>query len=250
MDLITDLPKSKGFDSILFIVDHSLTKGIILILMTKGVTLEEIATLLADNLFQRFGIPNKVISDYNSRFIAKSMKAFLQGLEIKQAISTAFYSQTDSTIERFNQEIELYLAIYCANNPETWANKLFMAKYSHNSRLYGGYSYIPFKLIFGHPTKTHINTLETSSITTNNKINHMKNIQTNAKQAHKVTKNLINQRIKSKLPNLKVGTQVWLDSWHIQIKGTPKKLIPKHVDLFEILERTEPVNYQLKLLPH
>ena len=125
-----------------------------------------------------------------------------------------------------------------------------MAEYSYNSRLYRGQSHTPFKLMFRHPTKTHINTLETSSITTNNKINHMKNIQTNAKQAHKVTKNLINQRIKSKLPNLKVGTQVWLDSWHIQIKGTPKKLIPKHVDLFEILERTEPVNYQLKLLPH
>jgi len=63
MDLITDLPKSKGFDSILSIVDHGLTKGIILIPTTKEVTSEEIATLLMDNLFQRFGIPNKVISD-------------------------------------------------------------------------------------------------------------------------------------------------------------------------------------------
>jgi len=51
MDLITDLPKSKGFDSILSVVDHSLTKGIILIPMTKGVISEGIATLLMDNLF-------------------------------------------------------------------------------------------------------------------------------------------------------------------------------------------------------
>jgi len=63
MDLITDLPKSKGFDFILSVVDHSLTKGIILIPTTKGVTMEGIATLLMDNLFQRFGIPDKVISD-------------------------------------------------------------------------------------------------------------------------------------------------------------------------------------------
>jgi len=47
------------------------------------------------------------------------MKAFLQGLGVKQATSTAFYPQTDGIIERFNQEIELYLAIYCTNNPET-----------------------------------------------------------------------------------------------------------------------------------
>jgi len=40
----------------------------------------------------------------------------------------------------------------------------------------------------------------------------MKNIQTNTKQVHEVAKNLINQRIKSKLSDLKIGTQVWLDS--------------------------------------
>jgi len=51
MDLTTNLPKSKGFDSILSVVDHGLTKGIILILITKGVTSEEIAILLIDNLF-------------------------------------------------------------------------------------------------------------------------------------------------------------------------------------------------------
>jgi len=58
-------------------VDHGLTRGIILILTTKGVTLEEIATFLIDNLFRRFGILDKVISDRDPQFIAKSMKAFL-----------------------------------------------------------------------------------------------------------------------------------------------------------------------------
>jgi len=90
MDLITDLPKSKGFDSILSIVDHGLTKGIILIPTMKEVTLEEIVALLMDVLFRRFGIPDKVISDRDPRFIAKSIKAFLQGLGVKQAISTYY----------------------------------------------------------------------------------------------------------------------------------------------------------------
>jgi len=192
MDIITDLPKSKGFDSILSVVDHGLTKGIILIPTTKGVTSKEIVTLLMDNLFQRFGILDKVISDRDSQFIAKSMKAFLQGLGVKQVTSTTFHPQTDGTTEQFNQEIELYLAIYCANNPETWADKLSMAKYSHNSRLHGGRLHTLFELIFGHLTKTHINTPETSSITADNRINHIENIRTNTKQAYKVAKNLIN----------------------------------------------------------
>jgi len=90
MDLITDLPKSKGFDSILSVVDHGLTKGIILIPTMKEVTLEGIVALLMDNLFRRFGIPDKVISDRDLQFIAKSIKAFLQGLGVKQAISTCY----------------------------------------------------------------------------------------------------------------------------------------------------------------
>ena len=72
-----------------------------------------------DNLFRRFGISDKVIFDRDPRFIAKSMKAFLQGLGVKQATSTTFHPQTDGTTECFNQEIKLYLAIYCADNPET-----------------------------------------------------------------------------------------------------------------------------------
>ena len=51
IDLITDLPKSRGYNSILSIVDHSLTKEIILIPTTKGVTSEGIVILLINNLF-------------------------------------------------------------------------------------------------------------------------------------------------------------------------------------------------------
>jgi len=67
--------------------------------------------------------------------------------------STAFHPQTDSTTKQFNQKIELYLAIYYADNPETWADKLPMTEYTHNLRLYKGRSHTPFKLMFEHPTK-------------------------------------------------------------------------------------------------
>lgn len=63
MDLITDLPESEGFDSILSVVDHSLTKGVILIPCKKTVMAEGIATLLINNLFKQFGLPEKVISN-------------------------------------------------------------------------------------------------------------------------------------------------------------------------------------------
>jgi hypothetical protein len=57
MDLITDLPPSLGYDSILSVVDHGLTKGVILIPCSKTITAEGTAKLLLDNLYKRFGLP-------------------------------------------------------------------------------------------------------------------------------------------------------------------------------------------------
>ena len=63
MDLITNLPTSDGFNSILVMVDHGLTKGVILIPCNKMIMAEQVAHLLLENLYKRFGLPNEIISD-------------------------------------------------------------------------------------------------------------------------------------------------------------------------------------------
>ena len=63
MDLITDLPLSEGFNSILVVVDRGLMKGVILLPCNKMITAEQVANLLLENLYKRFGLPDKIISD-------------------------------------------------------------------------------------------------------------------------------------------------------------------------------------------
>ena len=72
MDLITDLPPVDGYDSILVVVDQGLSKGVILSPCAKTITWEGIAKLLRDNLFKRFGLPDRIISDRDPRFAAKA----------------------------------------------------------------------------------------------------------------------------------------------------------------------------------
>src|SRR5438132_714069 len=55
MDLLTDLPKSCGFDSILSIVDHGLMKGVILTPCTKEITSKGITDILLEKIYTRFG---------------------------------------------------------------------------------------------------------------------------------------------------------------------------------------------------
>jgi Integrase zinc binding domain len=70
MDLITDLPPMEGYNSILVVVDRGLSKGVILCPCAKTITWKGTATLLHDNLFKKFGLPDEIISDRDPRFAA------------------------------------------------------------------------------------------------------------------------------------------------------------------------------------
>ena len=100
MDFITDLPTSQNYDSILVMVDQGLSKGVILIPCNKTITAEETAEILLNNLYKRFGLPNKIISDRGPQFASKAFVELLKLLGIKSALSTAFHPQTDGTTER------------------------------------------------------------------------------------------------------------------------------------------------------
>ena len=134
MDMITDLPPSHGYDSILSVVDHGLTKGIILIPTDKTVTHEQVGVLLIDNLYKRFGLPDSMISDRGPQFAAKAFQEMLRMLGVKSNLTTAYRPQSDGSTERFNQEIEAYISIYCANNPNTWSTKMAIMEFTHNNR--------------------------------------------------------------------------------------------------------------------
>ena len=69
MDLIMDLPTSKGYDSILTIVDHGCSKAAIFLPCQKNIDAEGVATLYAERIFPFYGIPRWVISDRDPHFM-------------------------------------------------------------------------------------------------------------------------------------------------------------------------------------
>ena len=91
MDLITDLPPVDGHDFILVVVDQGLSKGVILTPCSKTLTSEETAWLLLENLYERFGLPDKIISDRGPQFVSKAFIELLKLLGIKSALSTAYH---------------------------------------------------------------------------------------------------------------------------------------------------------------
>jgi hypothetical protein len=99
VDLITDLPESQGYDSVMVVVDHGLMKGVILTPCNKTITAEGVAKLFFSKVFSRFGLHEKLISDRGPQFASKFAKELGKLLDYEVALSTAYHPQTDGQTE-------------------------------------------------------------------------------------------------------------------------------------------------------
>jgi hypothetical protein len=247
MDLITDLPVADGFDSILVVVDQGLTKGVILMPCTKTITSEGVAKLLLGNLYKRFGLPDKIISDRGPQFASKAFKELMKLLGIKSALSTAYHPQTDGTTERVNQEIEAYLSIYCTSHPEEWPTAIHTLEFTHNNRRHVDRQKTPFELMFGDSPIAVPNSFENTKFPAiEDKMEILIRNREEALAAHELARTRMIDRRKSTFIPFKKGDRVWLDTRNLKTNHH-KKIAPKREGPFEITEVIEPITYRLNL---
>ena len=150
MDFITDLPPSNGYNSIMVMVDHGSSKGVILAPCHKTISAMETADILLHYLFKIFGLPDKAISDRGPQFASHAFQELRQLLSIKLAMSTAHHPQTNGATKQSNQEIEAYLSIFCGNNPDTWTSFLLTLEFAYSSKMHANQKYSPFYLQLGY----------------------------------------------------------------------------------------------------
>jgi hypothetical protein len=247
MDLITDLPPADGYDSILVVVDQGLSKGVILTPCNKTLTSEDTARLLLENLYKRFGLPDKMISDRGPQFASKAFVELLKLLGIKSALSTAYHPQTDGTTERVNQEIEAYLSIYCASHPEDWPQALHTMEFTHNNRRHADRQHTPFELMFGEsPVAIPLSFENTKYPSIEEKLTTLSRNREEALAAHELARSRMADRRKSTFTPFTKGSRVWLDSRNIKTIYH-KKMKPKREGPFIITEVLGPVTYRLQL---
>jgi hypothetical protein len=222
-DLITGLPRSDGYDAILTIVDHGCSRGAIFLPCYTTITSAGIAKLYLENIFQWFGLPQKIISDRDPCFTSHFGRSITKALGIAQNLSTAFHPQTDGLSERKNQWIEQYLRLICTNQDE-WAKWLPMATAVHNNTRNSTTGFAPNTLLLGwEPPLTPDQTLTTSNQKAED---YVAKFQKNRLMAILA----LNKAASAHTPlssKYTPGQRVWLEAKNLPISHGTVKLSPK-----------------------
>ena len=145
VDLITELPQSHGYNSILVTVDQ-LSKRAHFIPTTSNVTTLGVAQLFRDSVWKLHGLLEEVISDRGPQFVSNFMRGLSKTLGIEVAASTAYHPQTDSQTEFVNQEVEQFLRLFINQRQDNWYDWISIAEFAYNDRVHTSTQASPFML--------------------------------------------------------------------------------------------------------
>ena len=248
IDFITDLPPSNGFDSIMVMADHDATKGVILSPCSKTIDALETTRLIHRDLYKRFGLPSRIISDRGPQFASKVFQELTKLLGVKSSLSTAYHPQTDGGTERMNQEIEAYLRAFCGNNATTWADYLPDIEFTHNQRLAQNRNASPFFLMMGYNPRAIPTVVPKTTVpAVEERLENLEKARQEAMAAHELARQRMAERITRGFTPFTKGQKVWLEAKNLRFLKDHKKLAMKRQGPFEIIEVLGPLTYKLKL---
>ncbi|QRV92840.1 Retrotransposable element Tf2 protein [Ceratobasidium sp. AG-Ba] len=246
-DFIVKLPKSRGFDSILTVVDR-FSKMMHLIPCKESSSAEDVAQMFLQHIWRLHGTPKRTVSDRGPSFNAKFMRALYKALQIEPRFSTAYHPQTDGQTEIKNKWVENYLRAFVNHKQTDWADWLPMAEFAHNNAKNDATGKSPFEIIYGRSPS-----ISPSLEPTGNPI-----ADDRARELHETiqevsaTLNWTQERYKhadggKTPPEFVVGDKVWLLSLNITSQRPNKKLDHKRYGPFTVAERISSHAYRLEL---
>ena len=165
---------------------------------------------------------------------------------IHNKLTTAFHPQTNGGTERANHEIQLYLSVYCINNPTSWDKALKKAEFVYNNRPHADRTQSPFELMYGATPKAIIKPYFKGAPSTEQRMEQLRQWRSDALLAHKYARQRRKERIKSTFQPFQKGDRVWLEGTNLKL-GYNKKITTKREGPFKITEVLGPVNYRLQL---
>src|SRR5260221_806601 len=163
IDMIRELPDSKGYNTILMVVDH-LSKRIHAIPTVTSLDSAGVAQLFLEHVWRHHRLLEEVISNCRPAFMSNFLRELAALLGVKLTPSTSYHLQTDGQMERMNQEIEAYLRVFVSHRQDDWANWLLLTEFAYNNKVHMATHRTPFELDAGQHPRLGAEPMRTSTV--------------------------------------------------------------------------------------
>lgn len=255
IDFIGPLPKSKNllgtFDMIMVIICH-LTSMVHLVPTKQTYQAKDIAEVIFDRVYKHHGMPKNIVSNRDTLFTSTFWNHLneLTGVELR--ISSSYHPQSDGATERANHTMTQMLHQCLSLNQKDWVMKIPAIEFLMNSASSQTTGYALSILNYGHMPQSMIW----------NKDNKFPSVRKFAQQMNDAVltahDSIIAARVKQtclannqcKEVPFVIGDFVYLSTKNLTLpKGHARKLAPKFVGPYKIMDDYKNDTFQLNLPP-
>ena len=155
MDFVEGLPKSRGKDSILVVVDR-LSKYAHFLALAHPFSAVTVAHLYFEQVFKLHGLPKTKVSDRDNIFLSKFWQELFSLLKVAIHMSSTHHPQSDGQTEVVNRCLEGYLRCMTGEKPKEWVLWLPLAEWWYNSNWHSSAGVTPFEAVYGQSPSIHI----------------------------------------------------------------------------------------------
>lgn len=254
IDFIEGLPKSRGNDVILVVVDR-LTKYAHFIPLSHPYNVQKVANIFMDHIIKLHGPPTVIVSDRDPIFTSKLWNEIFSAFKVDLRFTTAYHPESDGQTERVNQCLEQYLRCMTFKEPKKWCDWLPAAEWWYNTSYHTAIKMSPFQALYEY-SPPHITEIaipcdisEEAHVTLTEKDQMIKRLQHNLQQAQQRMKKFADLHRTER--SFDVGDMVYLKMQPYRETAlglrNSLKLTSKWYGPFRVLNKVGKVAYRLQL---
>lgn len=212
----------------------------------KTMEATEVARILVNEIFSRYGACRTLVSDRAQNFMSKLVEAVSALFDVSRHYTSSYHAETNATCERFNSVIAQMLRAYCKTDQSNWPEYIPFVMMSHRATpCTQSTQYSPFYLLYGQQMRLPIDIafIPKPGMAKEPKLHLMRVLEHLQMSRKAAAENARQKQIKYKTQHdkkaepttLTTGDRVWLYCSRVPTGKSPK-LLRKWTGPYQILQ--------------